>query len=75
VAEAAGTTVADLALAFVLRHPQVDVVLSGAATTAQLAAHVAAVATTMDDPTAAALAPLAQSREVYWAIRGSLPWT
>jgi aryl-alcohol dehydrogenase-like predicted oxidoreductase len=61
-----------VAVAFVLAHPYVDVALSGAATAAQLASHVAA--------TAVAIAPrafesLAEPPERYWATRASLPWS
>ena len=75
IADASGTTVANLALAFVLHHPCIDVALSGAATTAQLASHVTALTTTIDDTTVAALAPLAELREVYWSTRAHLPWS
>ena len=75
IAGAAGTTVADLALAFVLHHPHVDVALSGAATTPQLGSHVAALTAPLDDATAAALASCAETPASYWATRGSLPWT
>lgn len=75
IAAGAGTDVAGLALAFVLAHPQIDVALSGAATTAQLASHVAAATRTLDAETRAALAPLAEPRPAYWQTRGRLPWT
>ena len=75
IAAPLGLTIADVAIAFVLHHPCIDVALSGAATTAQLAAHVAASTRTLDATTVAALADLAETREVYWAVRGSLPWS
>ncbi|MEO6028673.1 MAG: aldo/keto reductase [Candidatus Binatia bacterium] len=75
VASAAGVAIADLALAFVLHQPQIDVALSGAATIAQLNGHVAAAATALDDAALAALAPCAEQRDVYWHTRASLPWT
>jgi aryl-alcohol dehydrogenase-like predicted oxidoreductase len=64
-----------LALAFVLEQPWVDVVLSGAATTAQLASHIGALAVTLDQPTRGALAAIAEPPARYWATRGSLPWS
>jgi aryl-alcohol dehydrogenase-like predicted oxidoreductase len=64
-----------LAIAFALAHPFVDVVLSGAATTAQLASHATAA------PVGAAprldvgqLAAFAEPPDRYWRTRGSLPW-
>jgi aryl-alcohol dehydrogenase-like predicted oxidoreductase len=41
---------------FVVAQPQIDVALSGAATTRQIASHAAGVATTLDDATVGALA-------------------
>lgn len=64
-----------LAFAWVLAHPCVDVVLSGAATTAQLASHVGALALRLDDATRAALATLAEAPADYWATRARLPWS
>jgi aryl-alcohol dehydrogenase-like predicted oxidoreductase len=75
VAARAGRTVADLAVGFVLAQPAIDVALSGAATTDQLAGHVAAAASPLDAATAAALARFAEPSRAYWATRGSLPWT
>ncbi len=64
-----------LALAFILGQPFADVVLSGAATTAQLASHLAALGLTLDDEARAALAALAEPPDRYWTTRASLPWT
>lgn len=75
LAAADGASVADLALAFVLAHPQIDVALSGAATTAQLASHVAAARRKLGPEARQALAPLAEPRDAYWRTRGRLPWT
>ena len=75
VAARAGRTTADLALAFVLAHPAVDVALSGAATSAQLAGHAAAAAAPLDPAMAAGLACFAEASATYWRTRGSLPWT
>lgn len=63
-----------LAVAFVAARPFVDVVLSGAATTAQLASHVAAMKIRLDRSTPDALAGLAEPPERYWPTRGSLGW-
>jgi aryl-alcohol dehydrogenase-like predicted oxidoreductase len=75
IAAPLGLTIADLAIAFVLHHACIDVALSGAATTAQLATHVAAATRTLDPAIVATLADLAESRQGYWAVRGSLPWS
>ena len=64
-----------LAVAFALSHPFVDVVLSGAATPAQLASHIAAVETPLDPATRDALGAVAEPPAAYWRIRGSLPWS
>ncbi|HEY2387099.1 MAG TPA: aldo/keto reductase [Candidatus Binatia bacterium] len=71
----AGVTIDQLALAFVLAQPFVDVVLSGAATTEQLASHVAASRLILAPDTQRALAALAETPERYWATRASLPWS
>ena len=63
-----------LALAFVLAHPFVDVALSGAVTTAQLASHVGALDVTLDDEARALLAAVAEPPERYWETRTRLPW-
>jgi aryl-alcohol dehydrogenase-like predicted oxidoreductase len=70
VGEGAGSD--QVALAFVLARPFVDVVLSGAVTRAQLGSHLAAPALRLDD---GALAALAESPERYWATRSALPWS
>ncbi|HLK11699.1 MAG TPA: aldo/keto reductase [Candidatus Binatia bacterium] len=75
LAAARGAGVDQLALAFVLAHPFVDVALSGAATTAQLASHVGAFAVALDDATLAALGALAEPVDRYWQTRSALPWT
>ncbi|MEB2283241.1 MAG: aldo/keto reductase [Myxococcales bacterium] len=71
----AGVAIADLALAWVVGQPQIDVALSGAATTAQLAGHVRAAALALDPDTSAALARFAEAPAAYWATRARLPWT
>jgi len=64
-----------LALAFVLAEPFVDVVLSGAATTAQLASHLGARSLILDRETLATLAALAEPPSRYWRTRSALRWT
>jgi aryl-alcohol dehydrogenase-like predicted oxidoreductase len=75
LAAARGVGVDQLALAFVLAHPFIDVALSGAATTAQLASHAAAVDLALDDATLAALTALAEPPDRYWRTRSTLAWT
>ena len=64
-----------LALAFVLAQPFVDVVLSGAATTAQLASHLGALSLALDPEMSAALAALAEPPARYWRTRSTLRWS
>jgi aryl-alcohol dehydrogenase-like predicted oxidoreductase len=71
-AVAPGVPLDRVAVAFVLAHPYVDVALSGAATTAQLASHLAA-ATVGIEPRA--FESLVETPERYWATRASLPWS
>ena len=73
-AVARGCSMDQLALAFVLDHPFVDVALSGAATPAQLASHAGALAVTIDDDARASLAAIAERPGRYWETRGRLPW-
>jgi aryl-alcohol dehydrogenase-like predicted oxidoreductase len=77
VAEALATVTSEwspdaLALAACLHQPWSSVVLSGAATGDQLRSNLKA----LDIPRAvtAQLAPLAETPEEYWGIRGALPW-
>jgi aryl-alcohol dehydrogenase-like predicted oxidoreductase len=69
-----GTDLAGLAVAFVLAHPFVDVALSGAATTAQLAAHLGAVELTLDDGARTAIVAAAEPPARYWTTRAGLAW-
>lgn len=69
-----GATVDALALAAVLSQPWADVVLSGAATAAHVAANVAALNVAWDDDLAAALDGLAEAPATYWATRSKLAW-
>jgi len=73
--DGAAATVADLALAFVLAEPCIDVALSGAATTAQLTTHVAALDLELDGATRAEVTALAEPTAAYWATRAGLPWS
>ncbi|MFB7381471.1 aldo/keto reductase [Kitasatospora purpeofusca] len=63
-----------LALAAVAAQPWADVVLSGAATTDQLASNLDAAGLALDAAASAALAPLAEPAERYWSTRSALPW-
>src|SRR5262249_1636746 len=70
---AGGMPLDRLAVGFALAHPFVDVVLSGAATVAQLSSHLAAVAAPAAD--VGALGRMAESPEGYWRTRAALPWS
>ncbi len=74
VAEETGLGCDAVALAFVLRLPWTGVVLSGAATTVQLASNLHAAAVDLTDDQLARLAPLTEIPEAYWQHRGALPW-
>ncbi|GHF16536.1 aldo/keto reductase [Streptomyces fumanus] len=74
VAEETGLTCDAVALALILRQPWADVVLSGAATRAQLASNLSAATARLDDDQVAALAALAEEPRAYWERRGRLPW-
>ncbi|MEU6542372.1 aldo/keto reductase [Streptomyces sp. NPDC046859] len=63
-----------VALAFVLREPWVGVVLSGAATTGQLASNLHAAVVDLDEDRLARLTALAEEPGGYWEKRGHLPW-
>ena len=71
----AGMRVDQLAVAWVLSHPFVDVALSGAATPAQIRSHVVAVDRALPPEVLDALRSLAEPPGRYWAVRSSLPWT
>ncbi|GAB4574323.1 MAG: aldo/keto reductase [Anaerolineae bacterium] len=73
-ADRLGTTVDALALAAVLARPFVDVVLSGAATVAQLESNVKVLDVPFDAEAEAALADLAEPPAQYWATRSALAW-
>ncbi|WP_329215678.1 aldo/keto reductase [Streptomyces sp. NBC_01485] len=63
-----------VALALILRRPWAGVVLSGAATAAQLASNLHAAAVDLDDDQLDRLSTLAEDPRTYWERRGSLPW-
>jgi aryl-alcohol dehydrogenase-like predicted oxidoreductase len=68
------TSVDALALAAALAQPWADVVLSGAASVAQLQSNVAALAVAWDEQAAHALRGLAGSPTAYWQTRSKLAW-
>ncbi|WP_055586054.1 aldo/keto reductase [Streptacidiphilus griseoplanus] len=70
-----GTGCDTVALAAALRQPWADVVLSGAATEAQLTSNAAAADLVLDAERTAALARLAEPAEVYWRTRSARPWS
>ncbi|MFI8168487.1 aldo/keto reductase [Streptomyces sp. NPDC085931] len=74
IAERTGLGCDAVALALVLRRPWAGVVLSGAATTAQLASNLHAAVVDLDDDQLARLATLAEDPRAYWERRGQLPW-
>jgi aryl-alcohol dehydrogenase-like predicted oxidoreductase len=63
-----------VALAVVLRRPWAGVVLSGAATAAQLASNLHAAVVDLDDDQLDRLAGLAEDPQAYWERRSRLPW-
>ncbi|MEU4895861.1 aldo/keto reductase [Streptomyces sp. NPDC044780] len=75
VAEETGVTPDAVALAGVLHRPWVTVVLSGAATTAQLHANLAAAGLSLDERQVSELQRLAEPAEDYWRHRSALPWS
>ncbi|GHJ32527.1 oxidoreductase [Streptomyces hygroscopicus subsp. sporocinereus] len=75
VAEETGATPDAVALAAVLHRPWVTVVLSGAATRAQLRSNLAAVGLDLDERRLAGLERLAEPAEDYWRHRSQLPWS
>lgn len=68
------TTVDAVALAAVLAQPWVTIVLSGAATVAQLHANSNATMVQWDEETAATLLTLVETPDQYWAQRSALIW-
>ncbi|MBJ7906850.1 aldo/keto reductase [Streptomyces sp. NPDC003656] len=74
VAEETGLGADAVALALILCRPWADVVLSGAATAAQLTSNLHAAAVDLDEDRLARLAALAEDPRAYWERRGQLPW-
>ncbi|MDQ0747214.1 aryl-alcohol dehydrogenase-like predicted oxidoreductase [Streptomyces africanus] len=74
IAEETGLGCDAVALAVVLRQPWAGVVLSGAATTNQLASNLHAAVVDLDDDQLTRLATLAEESQAYWERRGQLPW-
>jgi len=75
VADRLGATPDAVALAAVLAQPFVDVVLSGAATTAALRSNLAAAELELDAAALAELDALEEDSAGYWAARGDMAWT
>ncbi|SCK44672.1 aldo/keto reductase [Streptomyces sp. WMMB 322] len=75
LARQTGTSPGALALAAVLHRPWADVVLSGAATTAQLDDNVSASGVHLGDGDLDRLASMAGPAPAYWQHRSALPWT
>jgi aryl-alcohol dehydrogenase-like predicted oxidoreductase len=69
-----GTTEDALALAAALAQPWADLVLSGAATVAQLRSNLAARELAWDDELEGRFAGLVEEPDAYWAARSELPW-
>ena len=75
VANRHGVGVDAVALAAVLANPWADVVLSGAVTTGQLQANLAALQVELDPVEREQLAALAEPAEAYWKTRSALAWS
>ena len=73
-ARGSATTEDALALAAALARPWATVVLSGAATVAQLESNLKAREITWNDELEQQLATLSEDPEHYWARRAELPW-
>ena len=63
-----------LALAAALARPWADVVLSGAATVAQLRSNLTALVLAWDDELEQRLSGLVEEPAAYWEARAGLPW-
>jgi aryl-alcohol dehydrogenase-like predicted oxidoreductase len=74
IAEETGAACDAVALAAILREPWAGVVLSGAATTAQLMSHLHAAVVDLGEDQLARLAPLVEEPTAYWQHRARLPW-
>lgn len=74
VADETGLGPDAVALAVVLRQQWAGVVLSGAATTTQLASNLHAAVVDLTEEQLSRLAALAEEPGAYWERRGQLPW-
>lgn len=75
IAEETGATPDAVALAAILCRPWVGVVLSGAATTTQLAANLHAAVVDLTPEQLDRLGELREDPEAYWQQRAKLPWS
>lgn len=75
VATEAGATADAVAVASVLHQPWAGIVLSGAATTGQLASNLDGTRLQLTPAQLERLSSLAEPGEAYWRHRASLPWT
>jgi aryl-alcohol dehydrogenase-like predicted oxidoreductase len=75
VARELGVGPDQVALAAALAQPWADVVLSGAATVAQLESNLGARRVSWDEELDARLAGLVEDPGAYWEARSALPWT
>ena len=74
VAAALGASIDAVAIAWVLAHPWVDVVLSGATTVAQLESNLAAERLALPSEVVGQLESLSMEPDEYWTERSALPW-
>jgi len=75
IARERGASEDAVALAAALARPWADVVLSGAATVAQLDSNLSALNLAWDDKLEQRLSGLVKEPAAYWAERAGLPWT
>jgi aryl-alcohol dehydrogenase-like predicted oxidoreductase len=75
VADELSTTPDVVALAAALHQPWATVVLSGAATTAQLASNLRAAALTLDPDILRRLLSQVEPAPAYWHHRSTMPWS
>jgi len=75
VADEVGATCDAVALAAALHQPWATIVLSGAATTAQLRSNVSAAALTLAPEHLARLSGVSQEPRQYWQDRSGFAWT
>jgi aryl-alcohol dehydrogenase-like predicted oxidoreductase len=75
LASEAGASPDAFALAVALHQPWADVVLSGAATTAQLESNLTALSVRLGPSVPEALEQVAEEPAAYWRHRAQLPWS